>query len=183
MSDEPSNAGDAALEAFAAEFRRYKQSAERVFEQLSDEQFFLRLNDDQNSVYVIVKHMAGNMRSRFTDFLTSDGEKPDRDRDGEFVEVVVPRGQILEMWERGWACVFGALAAMKGEDLSRTVTVRLERMTAASAIARQVAHYAYHVGQIALLGKHFKGKDWKYVTIPPGGSQAFNRGMGMNPAQ
>ena len=182
MSDQPSNAGDAALEAFAAEFRRYKTNAERVFEQLSDEQFFLRLNDDQNSVYVIVKHMTGNMRSRFTDFMTSDGEKPDRDRDREFVEEVVPREKIMEMWERGWACVFAALAAMKGGDLSRTVTVRLEEMSAASAIARQVAHYAYHVGQITLLGKHFKGKDWKYVTIPPGSSQTFNRGMGMKPA-
>ena len=179
VNTEANNAGDAALEAFGFEFRRYKRQAERVFEQLADEDFFRRLNDDQNSIYVIVKHMAGNMRSRFTDFLTSDGEKPDRDRDCEFVEEVVPREQVMAMWERGWGFLFETLASMKGEDLSRTVTVRREEMTAASAIARQAAHYAYHVGQITLLGKHFVGKDWKYITVPPGGSKAFNKSMGM----
>lgn len=179
MNGVSGNAADAALEAFRFEFGRYKRQAEHVFEQLADKDFFRRLNEDQNSIYVIVKHVAGNMRSRFSDFLTSDGEKPDRDRDSEFVEDVVPREQVIAIWERGWACVFTALAAMKGEDLARTVTVRREEMTAASAIARQVAHYGYHVGQITLLGKHFKGRDWKYITIPRGGSGEFNKSMGM----
>ena len=179
MSDVAKDPAEAALEAFRSELQRYKRQAERVFEQLADEDFFRRLNDDQNSIYVIVKHMAGNMRSRFTDFLTSDGEKPDRDRDSEFVEEVVPREQILALWERGWACVFDAIASMKGDDLSRTVTVRREPMSAAAAIARQVAHYGYHVGQITLLGKHFVGKGWKYLTIPPGGTKEFNKRMGM----
>ena len=170
---------DAALEAFKLEFTRYKRQAERVFEQLGDEDFSRRLSEEQNSIHVIVKHMAGNMRSRFTDFLTRDGEKPDRERDSEFVEDIVPREEILATWERGWACVFGALAGMRGEDLARTVTVRREEMTAAAAIARQVAHYAYHVGQITLLGKQFVGKGWKYITIPPGGSGEFNKSMGM----
>jgi hypothetical protein len=174
------DSADATLEAFRFEFQRYKRQAERVFEQLADEDFFRRLNDDQNSIYVIVKHMAGNMRSRFTDFLTTDGEKPDRDRDSEFLEEIVPREQILATWDRGWTCVFHALATMKGEDLARTVTVRREEMTAASAMARQVAHYAYHVGQITLLGKHFVGNDWKHITIPPGGSKDFNKSMGMS---
>jgi hypothetical protein len=179
VNESTNDPADAALEAFRFEFQRYKRQAERVFEQLADEDFFRRLNDDQNSIYVIVKHMAGNMRSRFTAFLTSDGEKPDRDRDSEFLEEVVPRARILATWERGWACVFDALASLTGEDLSRTVTVRREAMTAASAIARQVAHYGYHVGQITLLGKHFVGKDWKYITVPRGGSKDFNRSMGM----
>ena len=152
--------------------------AEGAFEQLKDEDFFFRLNPRQNSIHVIVKHMAGNMRSRWTDFLTADGEKADRDRESEFIEDVVPREQILRAWEAGWRAVFAALEPLTDEDLTRTVHVRREPMTAAQAIVRQVEHYGYHVGQIVLIAKHLRGEQWKYLTIPPGGSEAFNRSKG-----
>src|SRR5687768_6473321 len=167
------------LEDIRGQFGKIKKHVEDALAQVTDDDLNKPLDPESNSLALILKHMAGNMRSRFTDFLTSDGEKPDRDRDSEFVEEILPREQILSMWERGWACVFDAVASMKGDDLSRTVTVRLEPMTAAAAIARQVAHYGYHVGQITLLGKHFVGKDWKYITIPRGGTKDFNRRMGM----
>lgn len=165
------------LSALLDEFGRYKRLAERAFEQLADRDFFFRLSERQNSVYVILKHMAGNMRSRWTDFLTRDGEKPDRRRDGEFEDEVVPREQILRMWEEGWRCTFDALSQLREGDLLRTVTIRGEPMTAVSAIARQLAHYAQHVGQILLLAKHIKGPDWKWLTIPPGESEQYNQRM------
>ena len=152
--------------------------AERAFEQLEDEDFFFRLNPRQNSIHVIVKHMAGNMRSRFTDFLTTDGEKPDRGRDSEFVEDVVPREQIMRTWEAGWATVFAALQPLTDADLSKTVRLRGEPLSGAEAIVRQVEHYGYHVGQILLIAKHVRGEKWNYLTIPPGGSAAFNRAKG-----
>jgi hypothetical protein len=152
--------------------------AERAFEQLEDEDFFFRLNPRQNSIHVIVKHLAGNMRSRWTDFLTTDGEKADRDRESEFVEDVVPREQIMASWEKGWATVFAALAPLGDADLARTVRIRGEPLSAADAVVRQVEHYGYHVGQIVLIAKHLRGDKWKYLTIPPGGSAAFNRAKG-----
>lgn len=152
--------------------------AERAFEQLNDEEFFFRLNPRQNSVHVIVKHLAGNMRSRWTDFLTSDGEKPDRDRESEFIEDVVPREKIMQAWETGWAAVFTALRPLRDEDLSRTVHISREPLSVAQAIIRQIEHYGYHVGQIVLIAKHLRGEKWNYLTIPPGGSGAFNRGTG-----
>jgi hypothetical protein len=165
----------AAMAAFEAEFRRYKRMAERAFEQLADQDFFVRLNDRQNSIWVIIKHLAGNMRSRWTDFLTTDGEKPDRHRDGEFVEDIVPRAQVLKTWEGGWAYAFAALSQLKDGDLVRTVTIRGEPMTALSAIVRSIAHVANHVGHIILIAKHVKGPDWKWLTIPPGQSEQFTR--------
>ena len=149
--------------------------AERAFEQLDDADFFFRLGPRQNSIHVIVKHMAGNMHSRWTDFLTSDGEKPDRDRESEFVEDVVPREQVLRTWAAGWAAVFAALGPLSDADLGRTVRIRGEPMTVAAAIVRQVEHYGYHVGQIVLIAKHVRGEQWSYLTIPPGGSVAFNQ--------
>jgi hypothetical protein len=155
--------------------RRYKRTGERAFEQLADQDFFFRLNDRQNSIWVIIKHMAGNMRSRWTDFLTSDGEKPGRHRDSEFVDDVVPRQHIMQTWEDGWAITFNALSALRDGDLLKTITVRSEQMTAVAAIIRQVAHYANHVGQIILLAKHIKGQGWKWLTIPPGQSEQVTR--------
>ena len=152
--------------------------AERAFEQLEDEDFFFKLGPHQNSIRVIVKHLAGNMRSRWTDFLTSDGEKPDRDRESEFVEDVVPRARIMTEWEAGWATVFAALASLTDADLSRTVRIRGEPLSVADAVVRQVEHYGCHVGQIVLIAKHLRGDGWKYLTIPPGGSAAFNRAKG-----
>ena len=166
------------LDALVQQFRRTKRMAERGFEQLDEPDFFFRLSPRQNSIHVIVKHMAGNMRSRWTDFLSSDGEKPDRDRESEFVEDAVPREQVLRTWETGWAAVFAALDPLTDADLSRTVRIRGEAMTAAEAIVRQVEHYGYHVGQILLIAKHVRGDAWHYLTIPPGGSGAFNRSKG-----
>jgi hypothetical protein len=164
--------------ALIGQLRRTKRLADRAFEQLEDRDFFYRLNPHQNSIYVIVKHLAGNMHSRWTDFLTADGEKPDRDRESEFVEDVVPREQIMQTWEAGWAKVFAALEPLTDDDLSRTVYIRREPLSVIDAIVRQVEHYGYHVGQIVLIAKHLRGDDWKYLTIPPGGSAAFNRGKG-----
>ena len=166
------------LHALIDELRKTKRTAERAFGQLEDEDFFFRLNPRQNSIYVIVKHLSGNMLSRWTDFLTSDGEKPGRDRESEFVEELVPRERIMELWEKGWAAVFAALEPLGDADLTRTVTIRGEPHTVAMAAVRQVAHYAYHVGQILLIAKHLRGERWKYLTIPPGGSAEFNRKMG-----
>lgn len=175
MSQAQSDLHAATMAAFDLELRRYKRMAERVFEQLADQDLFFRLNDRQNSIWIIIKHMAGNMHSRWTDFLTSDGEKPGRHRDNEFVEDVVPRERILKVWEDGWACTFNAMSQLREGDLLRTIRIRGEAMSAVSAITRQIAHYAHHVGQIALIAKHIKGSDWKWLTIPPGQSETFNR--------
>lgn len=175
MAQERTDLHAAVMATFEGEFRRYKRTAERAFEQLADQDFFFRLNDRQNSIWIIIKHMAGNMRSRWTDFLTSDGEKPDRHRDNEFVEGIVPRAHILKTWEDGWACVFNAMAQLRDGDLLRTITIRGEPMTAVSAITRQVAHYANHVGQTILIAKHIKGADWKWLTIAPGQSEHFTK--------
>jgi hypothetical protein len=123
--------------------------------------------------------MAGNMRSRFTDFLTTDGEKPDRNREGEFEEQNVSRQQIMAWWEEGWRTVFDALSPLTDADLSRTVMIRNEPHTVFAAINRQTAHYAYHVGQILLIAKHIRGEGWTYLSIPPGGSEQFNRDKGL----
>ena len=173
---------DLTLRACVGEFQKNKAYAERAFAQLRDEDFFVRLNDQQCSIAAYVRHMAGNMRSRWTDFLTTDGEKPDRNREGEFAEVVIPREQVMQTWERGWATVFAALNALQPGDLERTVYIRKEPHSVVLAIFRQVAHYAWHVGQIVLIAKHIKttrGEPWNYMTVPPGGSQAFNRAKGL----
>ena len=166
------------LAALVAQLHRTKRMAERAFEQLDEPDFFFRLSPRQNSIHVIVKHLSGNMRSRWADFLTTDGEKPGRDRESEFVEDVVPRGQILRSWESGWAAVFAALDPLTDADLTRTVRIRGEPLTVAEAVVRQVEHYGYHVGQIVLIAKHVRGEKWNYLTIPPGGSQEFNRSKG-----
>ena len=173
---------DLTLTAAVDEFRKTKAYAEKAFAQLRDEDFFARLNDQQCSIAAYVHHMAGNMRSRWTDFLTTDGEKPDRNREGEFAETPVPREHVMQTWEQGWATVFAALNALQPGDLERTVYIRKEPHSVILAIFRQIAHYAWHVGQIVLLAKHIKttrGEPWNYMTIPPGGSQTFNRAKGL----
>src|SRR2546422_497761 len=136
-------------------FRYYKKLAERAMAQCSDEGLFATLDAESNSIAIVVKHMAGNMRSRWMDFLTTDGEKPDRNRDSEFEEPPSTRAAMMQMWEAGWAYVFGALEPLAEADLGRTVTIRGEPHSVMQAINRQVAHYANHVGQIVLLAKHF----------------------------
>jgi hypothetical protein len=154
--------------------RYYKRLAERAMEQVPDEQLFAALDPEMNSIAVIVKHMAGNMRSRWKDFLTSDGEKPDRNRDSEFVAPPATRAALLEMWGTGWNYVFQALEPLTDADLGRTVYIRGEGHSVMQAINRQLTHYANHVGQIVLLAKHFAQEQWKPLTIPRNRSSEFN---------
>jgi uncharacterized protein DUF1572 len=154
-------------------FRYYKKLAERAMEQAGDEQLFASLDAENNSIAIIVKHMAGNMRSRWLDFLTTDGEKPDRNRDSEFEEPPASRAAVMQKWEEGWAYVFRALEPLTDADLGRTIPIRGEAHSVMQAINRQVAHYANHVGQIVMLAKHFAGSQWKPLTIPRGKSAEF----------
>ena len=163
------------LEDSLALFQYSKALADRAMAQVRDEDLFFVLDHEANSIAIIVKHMAGNMLSRSTDFLTTDGEKPTRDRDSEFVDPPATRAALMELWERGWACVFGALEPLSDADLARTVTIRGEAHSVMQAVNRQVAHYSYHVGQIVLLAKHFAGKDWQSLSVPRNKSAEFNR--------
>lgn len=156
-------------------FRYYKKLAERAMDQVSDEQLYTTLDGEMNSIALVVKHMAGNMRSRWTDFLTSDGEKPNRDRDSEFVDPPATREALLQVWENGWTLVFQALEPLSDSDLGRTVTIRGEAHSVMQAINRQIAHYANHVGQIVLLAKHFAHDHWQSLSVPRNRSADFNR--------
>jgi hypothetical protein len=158
-----------------AVFRQYKRLAERAMEQVTDEQLFTSLDAEANSIAIIVKHMTGNMRSRWTDFLTADGEKPDRNRDSEFVDPPATRKALLADWEDGWARVFSALEPLTEADLGRTVTIRGEAHSVMQAINRQLAHYPHHVGQIVLLAKHFASDHWQSLSVPRNRSAEFNR--------
>ncbi|HLL74183.1 MAG TPA: DUF1572 family protein [Pyrinomonadaceae bacterium] len=159
-------------------FRANKQLAERAMAQLSDEELFIAIDAESNSVAVIVKHLAGNMRSRWTDFLTTDGEKPDRDRDSEFVlDESTTREEVMRWWEEGWRVVFAAVEPLRPEDLLRTVMIRGEPHTVVEAINRQIAHYAQHVGQIIFLAKHLRSSDWQTLSIARGASGKFNEAM------
>jgi hypothetical protein len=155
--------------------RYYKKLAEGAMAQVSDDQLREVLDGEMNSIAVIVKHMAGNMRSRFTDFLTSDGEKPDRNRDGEFVDPPQDREQLMKLWDDGWQCFFGAIEPLSDADLPRKITIRGEAHSVMQAINRQVAHYSYHIGQIVALAKHYKHQQWKSLSVPRGKSGEFNR--------
>jgi uncharacterized damage-inducible protein DinB len=158
-----------------AVFRYYKGLCERAMAQLTDEQLLAVLDEESNSIAIIVKHMAGNMRSRWTDFLTSDGEKPDRRRDSEFVDPPETREALLAAWEEGWDCIFKALEPLGDVDLARIVMIRGEAHSVMQAINRQVAHYSYHCGQIVMLAKHLNHSAWKPLTVPRGKSEEFNR--------
>lgn len=155
-------------------FRYYKKLGERAIAQCPDEALFTTPDAESNSIAIIVKHMAGNMRSRWTDFLATDGEKPDRKRDTEFEDAPRTRAELMEMWERGWKHVFDALEPLNDTDLTRTVTIRMEPHAVMQAINRQVAHYSYHVGQIVYLAKHFGGEKWQSLTVPKKKSAEFN---------
>ncbi|HVT96240.1 MAG TPA: DUF1572 domain-containing protein [Acidobacteriaceae bacterium] len=163
------------IEDSLALFAYYKKLAERAMDQVSDEQLFAAIDDDANSIAIIVKHMAGNMRSRWTDFLTTDGEKADRNRDSEFEDPPTSRADLLAMWERGWTCLFSALQPLNDADLVRTVTIRGEKHSVMQAINRQIAHYPHHIGQIVLLAKHFCCGNWQTLSVPRKGSAEFNR--------
>ena len=164
-------------EAFRS-LRGYKRLADGAIAQLNDEQFFATPDPESTSVAVIIKHIAGNMRSRFTDFLTTDGEKPDRHRDSEFVmDASTTREDMLRSWERNWEMLFQTIQSLRPDDLTRTVTIRGEPHSVLQAINRQVTHYAYHIGQIVFLAKHWKGAQWQSLSIPKGQSEQVNAEM------
>lgn len=165
------------LDVARDELLKIKKLADKAISQLSDDELHTAIDPESNSVAVIMRHMAGNMRSRWTDFLTSDGEKPDRQRDQEFEDPGQTREALLAEWEDGWRRVFDALEPLTDTDLERTVVIRSEPHTVYKAISRQVAHYAGHAYQILFLGKHLKGADWKTLSIPRGQSEEFNRRM------
>jgi uncharacterized protein DUF1572 len=157
-------------------FRDYKKLAEGAFQQIDDADFFRTLDEESNSIAVNVKHMAGNMFSRWTDFLTSDGEKPNRERDLEFVMLPeTTKAEMIAYWEQGWKCTFDAIEPLQPEDLMRTVTIRGQDHTVVQALNRQIAHYAYHVGQIVFLAKHFKSSNWQTLSVPKNKSAEFNK--------
>src|SRR6266478_5416926 len=155
--------------------RYYKKLGDRAIEQCPEGSLFTTLDPESNSIAIIVKHMAGNMRSRWTDFLTTDGEKPDRHRDTEFEEPPITRAELITVWERGWKHIFDALQPLTDADLTRTITIRTEPHSMMQAINRQVAHYSYHAGQIVYLARHFAGDKWKSLTIPKRKSAEFNK--------
>jgi hypothetical protein len=165
------------LEEAFRQMRGCKHLAEGAIAQLSDEELFRVIDPESNSVAIIMRHMAGNMRSRWTDFLTSDGEKPDRQRDREFDDVPQARADLLAEWEDGWQRLFDALGPLTDADLQRTVIIRAEPHSVYKAASRQVAHYAGHVYQILMLGKHLKGAAWTTLSVPRGQSEEFNRRM------
>ena len=163
------------IEDAIAIFRQYKQLGEKAMAQASDDQLFASLDDESNSIAIIVKHMTGNMRSRWTDFLTSDGEKPTRNRDNEFVDPPPTRDALIADWEQGWACLFSAIEPLTDADLARTITIRGEAHSVLQAINRQLAHYPMHIGQIILLAKHFAGANWQTLSVARNRSAEYNR--------
>jgi len=172
------------LDDAIASFRTYKKLAEKALDQLKDEEYFVTLDAESNSIAVIMKHIAGNMFSRWTDFLTTDGEKPDRNRDMEFV--IGPektKDEIRAYWEKGWQCLFNALEPLRPEDFERKVLIRGEPHTIVQAINRQLTHYAQHIGQIVFLAKHFRSAEWKSLSVPRNKSAAFNTYLAGKPKQ
>jgi hypothetical protein len=173
------------IEEARRQMRGHKSLAEGAMAQLKDEELFITLDPESNSIAVLVKHVAGNMRSRFTDFLTSDGEKPDRFRDQEFeLNPATTRADLMKLWDDGWARVFSAIDSLRPQDVMRTVTIRGEPHTVLQAVNRQIAHYAYHTGQIIFLAKHLRSSAWKTLSIPRGKSENYktappkaNRGL------
>jgi uncharacterized protein DUF1572 len=161
-----------------ASFRNYKKLAERAIEQVSDEQFFSLIDEESNSIALVVKHIAGNLHSRWQDFLTTDGEKPNRNRDSEFELIDDSRESLLNFWETGWQTLFDNIEPLDAEDFSRTVTIRGQSHTIVEAINRQLTHYAYHVGQIVFLAKHLRSKEWKTLSVPKNRSAEFNNFVG-----
>ncbi|CAN5755160.1 DUF1572 domain-containing protein [soil metagenome] len=169
------------LEDAISTFRAYKKLAEKALDQLQDGEYFTQIDEESNSIAVIMKHVAGNMLSRWTEFLTTDGEKPERDRDMEFViESQTSESEVMSYWEKGWQRTFETLEGLQPEDLLRTVMIRGEAHTVVQSINRQLAHYPYHIGQIVFLAKHFRSADWKSLSIPKNKSAKFNKYLEQN---
>ena len=169
--------GEIYLQSVDKRFRIYKDLGDKTLLQLKDGDFDFRPNAESNSAGIIIQHISGNMISRFTDLLTEDGEKPWRDRDAEFEESGYSRKQYLELWEQGWAVLFGALHSLTPGDLTKTVFIRNEPLPVVDAINRQLAHYPHHIGQLVYIGKILRNEGWKTLSIPKGLSVQFNREM------
>lgn len=162
------------LKSVRFEFSRYKILGDKTFEQLDENDFHWNYSEGDNSIALIIKHMSGNMLSRWTDFLTEDGEKTWRNRETEFEHPTKSKAELLAVWEKGWQCLFDALDALNADNFTTRIKIRNEKHTIVEAVNRQLAHYAHHVGQIVLLGKMMKGNDWVSLSIPKGGSEEFN---------
>jgi len=165
------------IQVFEQQFRATKSTCERAIAQVTDAALHEKINPNQNSIAAIMQHMAGNLRSRWTDFLTTDGEKPSRDREAEFADRQLTREQLMALWESGWKCVIETMGQLSDADLGRVVTIRTQPHTVLKATVRSIDHCAWHAGQIALIAKHLKGDAWQYLTVPPGGSAALNEAM------
>lgn len=157
------------------EFAKYKTMADKSIARLNEQELHWQPDPESNSVAIIIKHLSGNMISRWTDFLTTDGEKPDRFRDTEFEDQLESKEELLAIWEKGWKVFLDTLYSLKAEDMMKTVYIRKEPHIVMKAFIRQLTHYAYHTGQIIFLAKHIKGKDWESLSIPKGMSEEFNR--------
>lgn len=162
------------LNSVRKQFEYYKMLGEKTFSQLTEEQLFMQLNEESNSIATIVKHLWGNMLSRWTDFLTTDGEKEWRQRDAEFDNDIAHKAELIEKWEEGWTCLFKTLDSLTADDLSKVVYIRNQGHTVTEAINRQLAHYPYHVGQIVFIGKYLCNEKWNSLSIPKGRSKAYN---------
>jgi Protein of unknown function (DUF1572) len=173
-------AGETFLASAIKRVKYYKELGDRSLSQLSEADFFFKPNETSNSIAVIIRHMSGNMLSRWTNFLTEDGEKDWRKRDQEFEEQVVPVSALLAEWEKGWDCFFSALEKLTEDDLLKEIHIRSEPLFVIDAINRQLAHYPYHVGQIVYIARMIKNSDWQNLSIPPGESVKFNEGMKKN---
>ena len=169
------------LQSAIQQFEYYKSLGDKTFLQIAPENLFWQYNDDSNSIAVIINHLYGNMLSRWTDFLTSDGEKEWRNRDKEFLNEVTTKEELLQRWEAGWECLFDALHSITEADLDKEILLRNQKHTIAEAINRQLAHYPYHIGQIVFLGKMLSNNNWKSLSIPKGQSDAFNSKMFSDP--
>ncbi|MEM9051323.1 MAG: DUF1572 family protein [Bacteroidota bacterium] len=163
------------LESVLKQFEYYKVLGEKTFAQLKDEELFWQYNEETNSIAITVNHLWGNMMSRWTDFLNSDGEKDWRERDLEFESVIKTRDEMMEKWNAGWKCLFNALGSVNEENFETKILIRNQEHTIVDAVNRQLAHYSYHIGQIVFVGKILKGKDWTSLSIPKGKSTEFNQ--------
>jgi hypothetical protein len=170
------------LESAIKQFEYYKQLGEKTFDQLTDEQLFWQFNEDSNSIATIVKHLSGNMLSRWTDFLNSDGEKEWRNRDAEFENDLTTRQQMLELWNQGWQVLLDSIRSLNPDELSKIVYIRNQGHTVLEAINRQLAHYPYHLGQIIYIGK-MRASEWQSLSIPRGGSGVYNANKFSSPQQ
>lgn len=174
-----SSLGKEYLATVLRRLKYYKELGDKTFEQLNEWDFHYQPNDESNSISVIIRHMAGNMLSRWTNFLTEDGEKSWRDRDGEFNTVQHTKAELLDSWEKGWTCFINTLESLKKKDLKKKVQIRGESLSVIDAINRQLAHYPYHIGQIIFIAKIIRNKNWKNLSIPKGASGEYNSSEGL----